>query len=248
MKKNNQKSYIFSAIGISLVITIFVMLSLLSIGDFENYKKISKFRNGLLSQDFKLKQFPPKEFLDIKLYDDFEKYLLVNKSEIDIDDINNSKYYDIRDKEMKYNNPLPEYFDEINVLANENSQIVGIAAAHEIKLMNNNNFLNFCKKTRNSFLKQHNLSKLNFKNKYYYRQKSYFYDFKDFDLQINNNNARFSIVCGYDINSNSIDYMIIFLLYDVNFWKDVVREEDYKIAPKKFSNNDIKKYRNKLKK
>ena len=213
--------------------------------DFKNYKKISEFRNGLLSKDFKFKQFPPKEFLDIKLYDDFEKYLLVSKDELKLEDINNNKYYDINKKKIKFANPLPEYFDDTSVIANENGEIVGMLAGFDITLKNNNNFLNFCTKTRNSFLKQHNLSKLNFKNEYYWKDDDGFYDFKNFDFKINNNNARLSIVCGYEIKDNSIEYMLIFFLYDVNMWKDIVIEENFKITSKKLSNNYIRKYRNK---
>ena len=243
--KDNRKPYIYTAINISVVVIIFAILNLWSVGNFENYKKISEFRNGLLSKDFKFKQFPPNEFFGVKLYDDFEKYLLVNKSEIDVDDINNTKYYDIEEKQIKFANPLPEYFEETVVIANENGEIVGILTGHEINLNNNNNFLNFCTKTRNSFLRQHNLSKLNFNNEYYDDDNDDFYDFKNFDFQINNNNVRFSIVCGYDINISSIDYMIILFLFDVNLWKDLMIEEDIKITFKKFSNNDIRKLRNK---
>ncbi len=130
--KDNRKPYIYTAINISVVVIIFAILNLWSVGDFKNYKKISEFRNGLLSKDFRFKQFPPKEFLDIKLYDNFEKYLLVNKSEIDIDDINNSKYYVIDEKEIKIVNPLPEYFDDNTVVANENGEIVGMYAGFDI--------------------------------------------------------------------------------------------------------------------
>jgi hypothetical protein len=249
MKKIKSKSTAYPLLQVFIVIVIFLSLNLWSIGDFENYKKISEFKNGLLSKDFKFKQFPPNEFFGVKLYDDFEKYLLVNKSEIDVDEINNSKYYDIREKEIKSINPLPEYFDDTKVIANENGEIVGILTGVDITLYNNNNFLNFCTKTRNSFLKQHNLSRLNFNKEYYVEdEKEYYdesYDFKNFDLQINNNNARFSIVCGYDINQSSIKYMIILFLYDINFWKDIMIEEEIKITSKKFSNNDIRKYRNK---
>jgi len=243
--KNNRKPYIYTAINISVVVIIFAILNLWSVGDFENYKKISEFRNGLLSKDFKFKQFPPNELLGVKLYDDFEKYLLVSKDELKLEDINNNKYYDINKKKIKFANPLPEYFDDTSVIANENGEIVGMLAGFDITLKNNNNFLNFCTKTRNSFLKQHNLSKLNFKNEYYSEGDDEFYDFKNFDLQINNNNARFSIVCGYDIDRSSIEYMIVFFLYDINFWKDVMIDEKIKITSKKFNNNDIRKLRNK---
>ena len=245
--KDNRKPYIYTAINISVVVIIFAILNLWSVGDFENYKKISEFRNGLLSKDFKFKQFPPNEFLDIKLYDNFEKYLLVNKSEISINDTNNYKYYDIQKKEIKSTNPLPEYLldKNISIIANQNDEIVGILALHKIKLKNNNNFLNFCTKTRNSFLKKHNLSKLNYNNEYYYEDEHKFYDFKNFDFKMNNNNARFSITCGYEIKDNSIEYMLIFFLYDVNMWKDIVIEENFKITSKKLSNNYIRKYRNK---
>ena len=248
MKKNNQKPYIYPVVSVLVVVIIFAILNFWSVGDFENYKKISKFRNGLLSKDFKFKQFPPKEFFNIKLYDDFEKYLLVNKSEINIDDINNSKYYVIDEKEIKIVNPLPEYFDDTTVVANENGEIVGMISIINIPLKNNNNFLNFCTKTRNSFLKQNNLSKLNFKNEYYSSDGNEFYDFKNFDLQINNNNARFSIICGYVIKSSSIKYQIMFFLYDIDLWKNIMIDEEIKISSKKFSNNDIRKYRGKKKK
>ena len=248
MKKNNQNPYIYPVVSVLVVVIIFAILNFWSVGDFENYKKISKFRNGLLSKDFKFKQFPPKEFLDIKLYDNFEKYLLVNKSEIDIDDINNSKYYDIREKEIKYNNPLPEYFNDVEFVANEDGEIVGIISGFDIRLDNNKNFLNFCAKTRNSFLNQHNLSKLNFKDEYYWEDENEFYDFKNFDFKINNNNARFSIVCATRISKYSIEYGIIFFLHDVNLWKDVVSRYDFKITSKKITSKYIRKYRDKLKK
>ena len=247
MYKNKSKSTAYPLLQVFIVIVIFLSLNLWSVGDFENYKKISEFRNGLLSKDFKFKQFPPKEFLGVKLYDDFEKYLLVSKDELKLRDVNNNKYYFIS-KNIKFPNPLPEYFDKNGIIANENGEIVGILARFDITLNNNNNFLNFCTKTRNSFLKQHNLSKLNFKNEYYSKGDDEFDDFKNFDLQINNNNARFSIVCGYDIDRSSIEYIIFFLLYDINYWKDVMIEFDIKITSKKFSNNDIRKYRDKRKK
>jgi len=209
---------------------------------------MSEFRNGLLSKDFKFKQFPPNEFLGVKLYDNFEKYLLVNKSEIELDEANNTKYYAIisnTEKKIKFTNPLPEYFEDIEFMAKENGEITGIVSGYKIYLNNNNNFLNFCTKTRNSFLKKHNLSKLNYNNEYYYEDEHKFYDFKNFDFKMNNNNARFSIICGYEIKDNSIEYMLIFFLYDVNMWKDIVIEENFKITSKKLSNNYIRKYRNK---
>jgi len=246
--KDNRKSYIYTAINISVVVIIFAILDLWSVGDFENYKKMSEFRNGLLSKDFKFKQFPPNEFLGVKLYDNFEKYLLVNKSEIELDEANNTKYYAIisnTEKEIKFTNPLPEYFEDVEFMAKENGEITGIVSGYKIYLNNNNNFLNFCTKTRNSFLKKHNLSKLNYNNEYYYEDEHKFYDFKNFDFKMNNNNARFSIICGYEIKDNSIEYMLIFFLYDVNMWKDIVIEENFKITSKKLSNNYIRKYRNK---
>ena len=248
MKKNNQKAFIYPVIGISVVIIFFVIMNFWSVGDFENYKKISKFKSKILSKDFKFKKFPPNEFLGLKLYDDFEKYLLVNKSEIDIDDINNSKYYDIREKEIKYNNPIPEYFKEFEFIANEDGKLVGIiAGVEEIRLKNNNNFLNICSKTRNAFLKQHNLSTLNFKNEYY-SDDDEFFDFKSFDFQINNNKTRFSIICSTDINIDSINYGFFFFFYDINLIKDVAIEYNLKITPKKINNNDIIKIRDKMKK
>jgi len=108
--KNNRKPYIYTAINISVVIIIFAILNLWSVGDFENYKKISEFRNGLLSKDFKFKQFPLNELLGVKLYDNFEKYLLVNKSEIKIKEINNNNYYIFYAKEIKSISPFPGYF------------------------------------------------------------------------------------------------------------------------------------------
>ncbi len=148
-------------------------------------------------------------------------------------------------KKIKFTNPLPEYFEDHEFYAKENGEIAGIISGYKIKLNNNNNFLNFCTKTRNSFLRQHNLSKLNFKDEYYIEDDDEFLDFKNFDFQINNNNARFSIVCGYQIRKNSIKYVLILFLYDVNFWKNLVSEEDFKITSKKLTNNDIRKYRNK---
>ena len=194
------------------------------------------------------KQFPPNELFGVKLYDDFEKYLLVNKNEIELNEVNNIKYYEIIssvEKKIKFTNPLPEYFEDHEFYAKENGEIAGIISGYKIKLNNNNNFLNFCTKTRNSFLRQHNLSKLNFKDEYYIEDDDEFLDFKNFDFQINNNNARFSIVCGYQIRKNSIKYVLILFLYDVNFWKNLVSEEDFKITSKKLTNNDIRKYRNK---
>jgi|APSaa5957512535_1039671.scaffolds.fasta_scaffold97135_1 hypothetical protein len=243
MKKNNQKPYIYPVISILVVIIFFVIMNFWSVGDFENYKKISKFKIGLLSKDFKFKQFPPNEFLGVKLYDDFEKYLLTSKDKLSSDDLNNNKYYYSDDeKKIKIVNPLPEYFDDTTVVANENDEIVGIISVNNLILKNNNNLLDFCTKTRNSFLKQHNLSKLNSK-KEYYSIDGEFHDFKNFDLQINNNNVRFSIICGYIIRSSSIKYQIMFFLYDINLWKDIMIKENFKITSKKFSHNDIKKYR-----
>ena len=250
--KDNRKSYIYPAISISVVIIIFAILNLWSVGDFENYKKISEFRNGLLSKDFKFKQFPPNELFGIKLYDDFEKYLLVNKDEFELKDINNNKYYNIsatrsgKDK-IKSINPLPEYFDfsDTGIWVKENGELVGIIGGYRIRLKNNNNFLNVCTNTRNLFIKQHNLSKLNFKNQYYTEDADEFFDFKNFEFLIKNNNARFSIICGYDINLSSIEYSIILFLYDINLWKDLTSKYDVKINFKKHTNNDIRKYRNK---
>jgi hypothetical protein len=248
MKKNNQNLYIYPVVSVLLVVIIFAILSLWSNGDFENYKKISKFKSKILSKDFKFKKFPPNEFLGLKLYDDFEKYLLVNKSEIRRDEMNNHKYYDISKKYIKFTNPIPEYFKEFEFVANEDGKLVGIIAGfEEIRLKNNNNFLNICSKTRNVFLKQHNLSKLNFKNEYY-SDGDDFFDFKSFDFQINNNKTRFSIICLADINTSSIDYGFFFFFYDINLMKDIAIDVNLKIVPKKINNNDIKKIRDKMKK
>ena len=119
---------------------------------------------------------------------------------------------------------------------------------YEIKLKNNNNFLNFCTKTRNLFFRQHNISKLNFRNTNYYIGNDEYYDFKNFDFKINDNNARFSIVCGYDVNPKSIKYKIIFFLFDINLWKDIKIDEKIILTSKKINNKIIQKYRNKLKK
>ena len=248
MKKNNKKSYIYPAIGIAIVIIIFAIFNFWSVGDFENYKKISKFKSVFLSKDINFKKFPPNEFLGLKLYDDFEKYLLVDKSEIEIEEVNNNKYYDIDKNKIKFTNLAPEYSERPGFIANEDGKLVGILARYEIELKNNNNFLNFCTKTRNLFFRQHNISKLNFKNTNYYIGNDKYLDFKNFDFKINDNNARFSIVCGYDVNSKSIKYKIIFFLFDINLWKDIKIDEKIILTSKKINNKIIQKYRNKLKK
>jgi hypothetical protein len=250
MKKIKSKSTAYPLLQVFIVIVIFLLINFWSVGRFENYKKMSEFKNGLLSKNFKFKQFPPNEFLGVKLYDDFEKYLLVNKNEIRVNEVNNTKYYEIKKKQIKFTNPHPEFLDNnIAFIANENGKIEGIFAVHEIKLKNNNNFLNFCTKARNSFLRQHNLSKLNFKNEYFYTEDGEeFFDSINFDLLIKNNNARFSIICGSNINISSINYLIVFFLHDVNLWNDMVREEDLKITSKKLNSNNIRKYRDKRKK
>ena len=232
-KKKNQKSYMYPAIGVATIIIIFIILNFWSIGDPKNYKKISEFKSGILSKDFKFKQFPPNELLGLKLYDDFEKYLLVNKSEIKINEKNNHKYYDIGKKNIKFTNPFPEYFEDFEFVANEDGKLVGIFAGRKISLKNNNNFLNFCTKTRNLFLKQHNLSKLNFINEYYNNDMGDFYDFKSYDFQIDNNSTRFSIICSHDINISSIDYTFFFFFYDINLFKDLMIQENIKITSKK---------------
>ena len=61
----------------------------------------------------------------------------------------------------------------------------------------------------------------------------------------NNNKTRFSIVCGYDIDRSSIDYVFFFFFYDINLMKDIMIDEKIKITSKKFNNNDIRKLRNK---
>jgi len=246
--KDNRKPYIYTAINISVVVIIFAILNLWSIGDFENYKKISKFKSVFLSKSLNFKKSPPNELFGVKLYDNFEKYLLVNKSEIRIDEFNNTKYYEIisnSEKKIKFTNPLPEYIEHVEFYVKENGEIAGINFGYEIRLNNNNNILNFCTKTRNSFLRQHNLSKLNFNNEYYILNDKEFFDFKSFDFQINNNNARFSIACAYQIKEKSIDYIFILFLHDVNMWKDLAKENDLKITSKKINSNDIRKYRDK---
>ena len=250
MKKNNQKLYIYPFVGVLLVIIIFAILSLWSIGDFENYKKISKFKDGILSKDFKFKKFPPDELFGLKLYDDFEKYLLVNKSEIRIDEVNNTKYYDIYnpEKKIKFTNPFPEYFDEFEFYVKENGEISSLAGGHEIRLDNNNNILNFCTKTRDSFFRQHSLTKLNFKSEYYWIDDDGFLDFKNFDFKINNKSTRFQIGCFYEIKEKSIRYLFVLFLIDVSLWKDLKKEYDLRITSKKISNTDIKKFRDKKKK
>ena len=254
MKKIKSKSTAYPLLQVFIVIVIFLLINFWSVGRFENYKKISEFKNGLLSKDFKFKQFPPNELFGIKLYDDFEKYLFVNKDKFKLRDLNNNKYYYEFDatrsgkNRIKHINPLPGYFDEIEIYAKENGEIVGIIGGFDTSLYNNHNLLNVCTKTRNSFLKKHNLSKLNFKNEYYLETGDEFYDFKNFDLLIKNNNARFSIICGSNINISSINYLIVFFLHDVNLWNDMVREEDLKITSKKLNSNNIRKYRDKRKK
>jgi hypothetical protein len=252
MKKNKtkSKSAAYPLLQVFIVIVIFLLIEFWSVGSFENYKKMSEFKNGLLSKDFKFKQFPPNELFGIKLYDDFEKYLFVNKDKFKLRDLNNNKYYYEFDatrsgkNRIKHINPLPGYFDEIEIYAKENGEIVGIIGGFDTSLYNNHNLLNVCTKTRNSFLKKHNLSKLNFKNEYYLETGDEFYDFKNFDLLIKNNNARFSIVCGYDINRRSNEYIVIFFLYDINLWKDLIIKHDIKITSKKINNNWIRKYHN----
>ncbi len=97
MKKNKtkSKSAAYPLLQVFIVIVIFLLIEFWSVGSFENYKKMSEFKNGLLSKDFKFKQFPPNELFGVKLYDDFEKYLLVNKNEIELNEVNNIKYYEI---------------------------------------------------------------------------------------------------------------------------------------------------------
>ena len=261
MKKNKtkSKSAAYPLLQVFIVIVIFLLIEFWSVGSFENYKKMSEFKNGLLSKDFKFKQFPPNELFGIKLYDDFEKYLFVNKDKFKLRDLNNNKYYYEFDatrsgkNRIKHINPLPGYFDEIGIYAKENGEIVGILVGYELEL-NSNNFLKVCTNTRSAFLKKHNLSKLDFKNEYFKESKKYpktFFDFKNFDFTIKSKNeeiskpqeVRFTIFCVHDIYRNNIDYAFVFFIHDPILWHDLVNEHSI-VPTNKITNDLITKYRN----
>ena len=257
--KNKSKSAAYPLLQVFIVIVIFLLIDFWSVGSFENYKKMSGFRRAILTSDFKFKEFPPNELFGIKLFDNIEKYLLVDKEQIRKNNINNKVYLKIwqsshsKEPKLKFTNPIPLNAEEIEIYAKENGEIVGILVGYELEL-NSNNFLKVCTNTRSAFLKKHNLSKLDFKNEYFKESKTYpktFFDFKNFDFTIKSKNeeiskpqeVRFTIFCVHDIYRNNIDYAFVFFIHNLILWHDLVNEHSI-VPTNKITNDLITKYRN----
>ena len=267
--KDNRKSYIYTAINISVVVIIFAILNLWSIGDFENYKKISDFKSKILSDDIKFNKSPPTELFGIKLFDDIDNYLL-EKTRIHDEKANNKKFVYIEhdtersSKRSKFKIETSSSFQEYFASAGEDRKVNVIFAINDpfIKLKGNKNFSKACSDARNKFLKRKNLQKKDFKNKFYIdshkgaTSKSIhdsFADFLSIDYIVNKNNdgvlksekVRLSIVCIYEINLKSIEYGFALMLYSVEAFQDLFVIGDHWTEIEKPSNSWIRKYRNK---
>jgi len=267
--KNNRKSYIYTAINISVVVIIFAILNLWSIGDFENYKKISGFKSKILSDDIKFNKSPPTELFGIKLFGDIDNHLL-EKTRIHDEKANNKKFVYIEhdtessSKRRKFKIETSSSFQEYFASAGEDRKINVIFAMTDpfIELKGNKNFSKACSDARNKFLKRNNLKKTDFKNKFYIdshkgaTSKSIhdsFADLLSIDYIVNKNNdgvlkaekVRLSIVCIYEINLKSIEYGFALMLYSVEAFQDLFVIGDHWTEIEKPSNSWIRKYRNK---
>ena len=263
MKKNKikkkSKAKFYTIFHVFIVIILFFLLDLWSVGDFKNYKKMSDFRSDILESDIKFDEFPPRKLFGVKLYDDIKKYTLkdTEAKEIEINGkIYTGFYYDTKNDSLKkrFKVKVTPPFEEYGVMARENGEVVLIVSAIEdMKLENNNNFLKVCTNTRDTFLKNQNFLKSDFERRYF-KETAFFHDFLSTDYTVDkkigelskSEKARFSIVCEYKINQSSIDYRFIVVLSDIDMIENAFIKEnmvEINIIP----NDLIRKYRKSIK-
>ena len=263
MKKNKikkkSKAKFYTIFHVFIVIILFFLLDLWSVGHIENYSKIYEFKKNIRNGSYKIDKFPPTELSGIKLFDDFEKYFFNDKEHYQYLNhktywkINNYKYRftsgvylmhaitavgkeinpsDLLENDSLIKNPSSDKF----ILADENNDEIKLIIEYPdlISLDNNKTILNICDNSRNQVLKKNNLSKSDFKRKYYKEEDNdgEFFDTLSFDYTINNKNGEIiepkkvnlSLMCGYNKSKRDIDYQFGIILSEIKAFDDFLAE------------------------
>lgn len=257
--KKKSKAKFYTIFHVVFVIILFFLLDLSSVGNIENYLEIYKFKKNIRNGNYKIDKFPPTELSGIKLFDDFEKYFFTDKEHYQYANhksywkINNYKYRvaqsislmsminqlgkDINPSNLFENDSLIkdiQFLDKL-ILADENNDKIKliILFPEEIDLDNNKIILNICDNSRNQVLKKNNLSKSDFKRKYYKaKDDDEFMDVLSFDYIINIKNdeilepkkVNLSLICHYDKSKRDIDYQFAILLSEIKAFNDFFDE------------------------
>ena len=259
--KKKSKTKFYTIFHVVFVIILFFLLDLSSVGNIENYLEIYKFKKNIRNGNYKIDKFPPTELSGIKLFDDFEKYFFNDKEHYQYSNhetylkINNYKYRvvqstslmsvinrlgkDINPSNLFENDSLIKdipFLDKL-IFADENNDKIKLIILFydEIRLDNNKIILNICDNSRNQVLKKNNLSKSDFKRKYYKPKDKDYDDFMDvlsFDYIINIKNdeilepkkVNLSLVCGYNKSKRDIDYQFGIFLSEIKAFNDFLAE------------------------
>ena len=215
-KKKKSKAKFYTIFHVFIVIILFFLLDLSSVGNIENYLEIYEFKKNIRNGSYKINKFPPTELSGIKLFDDFEKYFFNDKEHYQFFNhktywkINNYKYRvaqsislmsmivrlgkDINPSNLFENDSLIKNLSSDKIIfADEYSDKIKLIIEHTvdfINLDNNKIILNICDNSRNQVLKKNNLLKSDFKRKYYKtKDDDNFSDILSFDYTINNKNG-----------------------------------------------------------
>ena len=260
--KKKSKAKFYTIFHVFIVIILFFLLDLWSVGHIENYSKIYEFKKNIRNGSYKIDKFPPTELSGIKLFDDFEKYYFNDKEHYQFDNhntynnywnTNNFKYRftsgvylmhaitavgkeinpsDLLENDSLIKNPSSDKF----ILADENNDEIKLIIEYPdlISLDNNKTILNICDNSRNQVLKKNNLSKSDFKRKYYKEEDNdgEFFDTLSFDYTINNKNGEIiepkkvnlSLMCGYNKSKRDIDYQFGIILSEIKAFDDFLAE------------------------
>ena len=258
--KKKSKTKFYTIFHVVFVIILFFLLDLSSVGNIENYLEIYKFKKNIRNGNFKIDKFPPTELSGIKLFDDFEKYYFNDKEHYQYLNhgtywkMNNHKYRfvnrsylmhaieglgkDINPSDLFENDSLIKNLSSDKMIfADENNDVIKLIIEFPdlISLDNNKTILNICDNSRNQVLKKNNLSKSDFKRKYYKPKDKDYDDFMDvlsFDYIINIKNdeilepkkVNLSLVCGYNKSKRDIDYQFGIFLSEIKAFNDFLAE------------------------
>ena len=263
MKKNKMKkkskAKFYTIFHVFIVIILFFLLDLWSVGHIENYSKIYEFKKNIRNGSYKIDKFPPTELSGIKLFDDFEKYYFNDKEHYQFDNHNTyNNYWNTNNFKYRFTSGvylmhvISALGKEINpsdllendsliknpssgkmIFADENNDEIKLILEHpeRISLDNNKTILNICDNSRNRVLKKNNLSKSDFKRKYYKEKEEVgdgVLDILSFDYIINKKNneilepkkVNLSLMCGYNKSKRDIDYEFAIILSEIKAFND----------------------------
>ena len=263
--KKKSKAKFYTIFHVFIVIILFFLLDFNSVGNIENYLEIYKFKKNIRNGSYKIDKFPPTELSGIKLFDDFEKYYFNDKEHYQFDNHNTyNTYWNTNNFKYRFTSGVylmhvisalgketnPSNLFENDsliknpssgkmIFADENNDEIKLILEHpeRISLNNNKTILNICDNSRNQVLKKNNLSKSDFKRKYYkFKNDDHeFMDVLSFDYIINKKNDKIleprkvnlSLICNYDKSKWGIEYTFAIFLSEIKAFDDFFVEWGY---------------------